>query len=551
MYRRVLLTLLAMSAGGALCAPSALAAIGGVSMDPLTQAGTATEGSVYTGVSDTFSDANPDSAPVFSATIDWGDGTQSAATVASSGPGAFSITSTGHSWADEGSFPVAITLSKGAETATVSGNVVVGDADSLFAGPTTNITPVASTLYTGQLAAFADVSANTADDFTATIDWGDGTTSAGTVTRTPSGLFAVSGAHAYASLGSFPIAVTLSDDPPGTATATAKLTADVSPGDELVGIVEPVTPFEGMTFSGTIAEFQDALTATPASAFHATIDWGDGDSSAGTVSGSAGSFTVSGTHAYAEEGTFPVAVTFAAIPPNLATATATRSETVIDAAVAGTPVAINAPARGRFNGPVATFTDGDPAGVPSDYRATIDWGDGHTSRGTVVVSGNHFAVAGTHDYARAGVYSVTTTVADQGGSTMTVTSRAVASAADLGLGLVASRAGNTLSYALTVTNRGPSPATEITLSDTVPAGTGLGRIARSAFVCRPPRSGKAAGTLTCRLARLAPGGKAVLTISVGLRRGHGSRVTETASVASAVFDPQVANNRGSVSTRVG
>jgi len=45
----------------------------------------------------------------------------------------------------------------------------------------------------------------TASDFTATIDWGDGQSSAGTVTLTEQGTFIVSGDHTYDSGGTFPI----------------------------------------------------------------------------------------------------------------------------------------------------------------------------------------------------------------------------------------------------------------------------------------------------------------------------------------------------------
>ena len=37
--------------------------------------------------------------------------------------------------------------------------------------------------------------------------------------------------------------------------------------------------------------------------------------------------------------------------------------------------------------PVATFTDTDPNGTATDYTATIDWGDGTTSAGTIVSKG--------------------------------------------------------------------------------------------------------------------------------------------------------------------
>jgi hypothetical protein len=60
--------------------------------------------------------------------------------------------------------------------------------------------------------------------------------------------------------------------------------------------------------NGPVATFTDANTATSSTAdFTATIDWGDGSApSAGTVTGSAGSYTVSGSHSYTATGPFTV-----------------------------------------------------------------------------------------------------------------------------------------------------------------------------------------------------------------------------------------------------
>ena len=52
--------------------------------------------------------------------------------------------------------------------------------------------------------------------------------------------------------------------------------------------------------------------------------------------------------------------------------------------------------------------------------ATIDWGDGNTSAGTVVVSGSGFAVNGGHTYAAPGTFTVVVVIQDAGGSTSTV-----------------------------------------------------------------------------------------------------------------------------------
>lgn len=62
------------------------------------------------------------------------------------------------------------------------------------------------------------------------------------------------------------------------------------------------------SFTGTVADLVDGNPHAPLSDFTATIDWGDGSSSSGTVSGSGGSYSVSGSHAYSSTGYFNVAV---------------------------------------------------------------------------------------------------------------------------------------------------------------------------------------------------------------------------------------------------
>lgn len=78
---------------------------------------------------------------------------------------------------------------------------------------------------------------------------------------------------------------------------------------QLAATAVPVAATVNTAFSGTVAHITDALTSDASSALSATITWGDGASSAGTVSGSAGSFTVSGTHTYKSAGTDTIEVT--------------------------------------------------------------------------------------------------------------------------------------------------------------------------------------------------------------------------------------------------
>ena len=63
--------------------------------------------------------------------------------------------------------------------------------------------------------------------YAATIDWGDGTTSAGTIGAAVSGVFSVTGTHTYATQGHFPVRVTLTHDslPPVTVTDAVTVVA--------------------------------------------------------------------------------------------------------------------------------------------------------------------------------------------------------------------------------------------------------------------------------------------------------------------------------------
>src|SRR5262249_18705008 len=73
-----------------------------------------------------------------------------------------------------------------------------------------------------------------------------------------------------------------------------------------------------------------------------------------------------------------------------------------------------------FTGVVAGFTDADPAGAAADYTATITWGDGHTSAGTITGNGSGgFNVSGTNTYMTDGTYPIAVTITDAGGSTAT------------------------------------------------------------------------------------------------------------------------------------
>src|SRR5262249_57507696 len=88
----------------------------------------------------------------------------------------------GHTYADEGSATAVVTLPHTADhaQATASGTVAVAEADVLTPHNMTAAI-VVNQPFSGQIGHFTDSDhANVASDFTATIDWGDGTTTSGT-----------------------------------------------------------------------------------------------------------------------------------------------------------------------------------------------------------------------------------------------------------------------------------------------------------------------------------------------------------------------------------
>jgi N-acetylneuraminic acid mutarotase len=175
--------------------------------------------------------------------------------------------------------------------------------------------------------------------------------------------------------------------------------------------------------SQTVATFTDPGGAEALTDYSATIAWGDNATSAGTITYSNGVFTVSGSHQYAEEGSYPITVTIH--HDSAPDATAKSTATVADAPLAATGQNFNGQEGISIASTVASFTDADPNGTASDYTATINWGDGSpVSSGTIGASGSTFAVSGSHTYAEEGTYTVSVTIRDQGGSAVTIMSTA-------------------------------------------------------------------------------------------------------------------------------
>lgn len=187
----------------------------------------------------------------------------------------------------------------------------------------------------------------------------------------------------------------------------------------IIAAGQNVSAVEGSSANLTVATFTDADSAATAADYSATISWGDGTSTTGTITGTS-TFSVSGDHTYAEEGTDSISVTITDVDDQSNSATVTSTASVADASLTAAP-ACSASTLGSYNAPTATFTDAAGSlGTASDFTPTIAWGDGAVTSGTVTASGGgSYSVSGSHSYASFGLFTITTTVADDGGSVVT------------------------------------------------------------------------------------------------------------------------------------
>ena len=118
-----------------------------------------------------------------------------------------------HTYAEEGQFPITVNVSDpGGASSVIFSTALIADAPLAFPPqPPIRTTeaaiyplPVlAPPLFSGAVAYFTDGNpGGAASDFTASIDWGDGTPATlGTVVVGPSGTFQVNGSHTYADSG--------------------------------------------------------------------------------------------------------------------------------------------------------------------------------------------------------------------------------------------------------------------------------------------------------------------------------------------------------------
>ena len=356
----------------------------------------------------------------------------------------------GHTYQESGIYTVNYTVSgAGAADGSYSETVVVSDpalAASLdgyngaYAGsPLFGTDPATGKAPIGY---FSDSNTRLgADDFSAVVDWGDGTSSAGTVSNYYDNEFQVDANHTYAQYGIYDVILVVAARDGGTTVTEGTFTvypSDVT-GATITGTGVNTEVANGEDFSGTVATFTDAdLNDDDVTA---TIEWGDGGDdgeSEGTITESNGLFTVTGDHVYN--------INFGDTTINAneyVSITITNSQGVSSYVLSGITVTnpdfdesqvpsgsgyttnlasgdvnpvgttVFAAENQEFDGVVGYFQSSREGASAGDFEALIAWGDGTYSDGTVnSTQGDVFEVDGSHTYEERGTYQIAVYVLD-------------------------------------------------------------------------------------------------------------------------------------------
>ncbi len=344
-----------------------------------------------------------------------GDGTSSGQTVGVDDEGEGQIVED-HAYTSHGTYTVTVIDSDGDEAAASTCVATITDSPTLVfpddytAMEDLGITAIPGETIQGQVYSFqADEADAVASDFTAEINWGDGSSSPGTITPA-NGYFSVMGTHVYAD---------------GSATqGSVTITGVGSHPDEFSGpidihLVYPtisnattnyVTAVERQEFQATFATFSAFPIPQDPGDLAATIDYGDGIVSPATIvpdpSRKAGEFDVVGDHVYRSSlngfndpllGYRNYTVTISS------TKNPSQAPTVVSTAAAvACPTTEGQPTRFYF---------GD--GGDKQY-AEIQWGDGTYSLADMVpsTSPDVFLIEGTHTFNQVGTIPIEVDVCD-------------------------------------------------------------------------------------------------------------------------------------------
>ncbi len=357
--------------------------------------------------------------------------------------------------------------------------------------------------------------------------------------------------------GSVTWTVAVRNDGPGTATGVS-LTDDLPAGVT----VQSITPSQGTC--GTGDPFACALgTIASGATVTVTIAARPGVATAGTTLTNSVSATTTAFDPDASDDTATSPLTVNPAADLRVVKTADKATANVDEDITWTVALTNL---GPSAAVGASLTDTAPAGV-TIQTVTPQAGVTCSTAGQVIscslpaplASGTTRTVTIVARVNRASAGSPLTNAATTSSSTFdqdtannlsSVTTN-VNNAADLRVSKTADRVtanvGDTISWTVTATNDGASPATGVQLTDVLPAGVTL--------LTRTPSQGTCSVVgpqVICAVGTLAVGATATLTVTARVDRAAAETpLQNVAQVTGAEFDPDAANNSTNVTTTVG
>jgi hypothetical protein len=384
----------------------------------------------------TFTDPGTDGTTAdYAATITWtgssGQTHTTAGTIQAAGAQTFNVLAVNLGpYAEEGAYPLSIAITdKGGSSVSVQSTVNVGDAPLTAASQTLAVSEGQS-LSNVVVATFTDPGTDgTTADYTATITWTDSNgqthTTAGTIQAVGAQSFRVQATNLgpYAEEGAYPVIILLTDMGGGSVWIKSAVNVNDAP---LAAQGQTLAVIEGQSLTNVlVASFRDTGSDGTTADYAGTITWTDNSGQIHTTTGTiqatgAQSFSVLAGNLgpFAEEGSYVIGVRITDRGGSLASAQTTVN--VADAGLTSSGQNLSATTGLAFTGTVAAFTDANSYANAGDFSATIHWGDGQTSQGTIVSNNNGgFMVTGTHTFASKGSYSMLVQIVDKGGSATT------------------------------------------------------------------------------------------------------------------------------------
>lgn len=269
------------------------------------------------------------------------------------------------------------------------------------------------------LATFRD--AGLLDTHTATIDWGDGGADQAAINEV-SGAGTASGHHTYRAGGHYSGQIILRDGDGGV--TSRDFTVNVMAAPTLRVEVSSLSANEGQAVDLSA----QITTAASLSGAAATVYWGDGLQSTGTITPALGGGAVSARHTYADNGSYTLRVEVRDSQGNINSGSATATITNVapsltagyrfDVAGSGSGQSLVNVISGRFTDPGFSRPEAHTA---ETFVTSIDWGDGTAEpvAAAVVQGTNGVLTTGTfsasHHYAAGGIFTATVTVTDDDG----------------------------------------------------------------------------------------------------------------------------------------